>query len=128
VVHGKTRSVLLETSECTEVYYILQGQGKMEWNDDVIDVAPGVLIDIEPFTPHRLWSVEGVRTIVFGSPALKPTSMFFLELLASPKQQGRRKRRPCTWFLVCPASQLPPSSLNRPAKLSTSRPDGLVAE
>ena len=27
--------------ECTEVYYILQGRGKMELNDDVIDVEPG---------------------------------------------------------------------------------------
>ena len=27
--------------ECTEVYYILAGDGKMELNADVIDVSPG---------------------------------------------------------------------------------------
>jgi mannose-6-phosphate isomerase-like protein (cupin superfamily) len=64
--------------ECTEVYYILQGQGKMELNDDVIDVEPGMLVYIEPFTPHRLWSAEGVRTIVLGVPAMKPEDEYFL--------------------------------------------------
>ena len=54
----------------TEVYYILEGQGKMEMNGDVIDVEPGLVIYIEPYTRHRLWSKDGVRTIVFGVPAL----------------------------------------------------------
>jgi mannose-6-phosphate isomerase-like protein (cupin superfamily) len=58
--------------ECTEVYYILEGTGKMELDRDVIDVAPGDMIYIEPCTPHRLWSSAGVRTIVFGVPALGP--------------------------------------------------------
>lgn len=64
--------------ECTEVYYILQGRGKMELNEDVIDVEPGMLIYIEPYTPHRLWSTEGVQTIVLGTPALKPEDEYFL--------------------------------------------------
>src|ERR1700682_5781850 len=41
---------------CTEVYYILQGRGKMELNEDVIDVEPGMVIYIEPLTWHRLHS------------------------------------------------------------------------
>ena len=57
--------------ECTEVYYILDGQGKMELNNDVIDVAPGTVVFIEPYTAHRLWSQDGVRTVVFGLPAVK---------------------------------------------------------
>src|SRR5262245_53309160 len=50
--------------ECTEVYYILEGRGKMELNNDVIDVEPGMVIYIEPWTAHRLCSPAGVRTIV----------------------------------------------------------------
>jgi mannose-6-phosphate isomerase-like protein (cupin superfamily) len=57
---------------CTEVYYILEGRGKMELNGDVVDMAPGTVVYIEPHTWHRLWSAEGVRTIVFGVPALDP--------------------------------------------------------
>jgi len=55
---------------CTEVYYILEGRGRMELGADVIDVEPGMVIYIEPGTPHRLASPQGVRTIVFGVPAL----------------------------------------------------------
>src|SRR4051794_19149981 len=57
---------------CTEVYYILEGSGKMELNREVIDVEPDMVILIEPFKRHRLWSDQGVRTIVFGVPALNP--------------------------------------------------------
>ena len=62
---------------CTEVYYILEGSGKMELNDDVIDVEPGMIVYIEPYTFHRLVSPEGVRTIVFGVPAFKGDDEFF---------------------------------------------------
>jgi mannose-6-phosphate isomerase-like protein (cupin superfamily) len=63
--------------QCTEVYYILDGRGKMELNGDVIDVAPGTIVFIEPHTRHRLWSEIGVRTIVFGVPALDPADEYF---------------------------------------------------
>jgi mannose-6-phosphate isomerase-like protein (cupin superfamily) len=63
--------------ECTEVYYILEGTGKMELNGTVIDVEPGMMVYIEPLTPHRLWSADGVRTIVFGVPALNPADEHF---------------------------------------------------
>ena len=43
-----------------------------------IDVAPGMIIYIEPLTAHRLWSDEGVRTIVFGVPALNPEDEYFV--------------------------------------------------
>jgi mannose-6-phosphate isomerase-like protein (cupin superfamily) len=62
---------------CTEVYYILEGQGKMELNDDVVDVGPGTVVYIEPYTRHRLFSPEGVRTIVFGVPAYRLDDEFF---------------------------------------------------
>lgn len=63
--------------ECTEVYYILEGQGKMELNGEIVDVGPGVIVYIEPGTWHRLWSDDGVRTIVFGTPALRPEDEYF---------------------------------------------------
>jgi mannose-6-phosphate isomerase-like protein (cupin superfamily) len=63
--------------ECTEVYYILQGRGKMELNDDIVDVEPGTVIYIEPGTRHRLFSDEGVRTIVFGVPAYRADDEFY---------------------------------------------------
>ncbi|HZZ81880.1 MAG TPA: cupin domain-containing protein [Gemmataceae bacterium] len=70
-------SVLHYHKECTEVYFILEGEGKMELNGDVIDIAPNVIVYIEPYTRHRLWSDAGVRTIVFGMPALNPADEYF---------------------------------------------------
>ena len=63
--------------ECTEVYYILEGRGKMELNGDVVEIEPGMVIFIEPYTRHRLWGPEAVRTIVFGVPALDPNDEYF---------------------------------------------------
>ena len=62
---------------CTEVYYILEGSGKMELNDEVIDVSPGTVVYIEPGTRHRLWSEAGVRTVVFGVPAFCADDEFY---------------------------------------------------
>jgi mannose-6-phosphate isomerase-like protein (cupin superfamily) len=72
-----TDSVKHYHKECTEVYYILQGRGKMELNDDVIDVEPGMVIYIEPYTRHRLFSPEGVQTVVFGVPAYRLEDEFY---------------------------------------------------
>jgi mannose-6-phosphate isomerase-like protein (cupin superfamily) len=60
---------------CTEVYYILEGAGKMELGDDVVDLEPGVAILIEPGTPHRAYG--DITTIVFGVPAWEHTDEFF---------------------------------------------------
>lgn len=65
--------------ETTEVYFILAGHGTMELNGDLVDVEPGTVVYIEPYTPHRLWSEEGVRTVVFGVPALRPEDEYFPE-------------------------------------------------
>ena len=62
---------------CTEVYLILEGRGQMELNGDVIDVGPGQVIYLEPGTRHRLWSETGVRTVVFGVPALHEADEYF---------------------------------------------------
>ena len=72
-----TDSVKHYHKQCTEVYYILEGRGKMELNDDVIDVEPGTVVYIEPYTRHRLYSQEGVRTIVVGVPAYRLDDEFY---------------------------------------------------
>jgi mannose-6-phosphate isomerase-like protein (cupin superfamily) len=64
--------------ECTEIYYILEGTGELELNDDVVAVEPGTLVVIEPYTAHRLRSERGVRTIVLGIPACRHDDEFFV--------------------------------------------------
>ena len=61
----------------TEVYYVLEGTGRMELNDETVAVGPGAVITIEPGTRHRLVSEAGVRTIVFSVPAFDPDDEHF---------------------------------------------------
>jgi mannose-6-phosphate isomerase-like protein (cupin superfamily) len=61
----------------TEVYYILEGSGRMELNGDWVEVRPGSVVWIEPETRHRLVSDEGVRTVVVGIPAFHPEDEYF---------------------------------------------------
>ncbi len=61
--------------QCTEIYYVLEGEGVMELNGDHVPVRPGTVIVIEPGTRHRL--TGDVRTIVFGVPALDPSDEYF---------------------------------------------------
>ena len=63
--------------DTTEVYYILEGSGKMELNGDWVDLEPGVVVWIEPGTRHRVVSEAGVKTIVFGIPAFNPDDEWF---------------------------------------------------
>ena len=48
-------------------------------NDDVVEVEPGMVVYIEPFTAHKLTSAEGVKTVVFGVPALQPDDEYFVD-------------------------------------------------
>lgn len=64
--------------ETTEVYLILEGHGTLELNEDRVEVEPGMVIYIEPFTAHKLTSKQGVRTVVFGVPALQPDDEYFV--------------------------------------------------
>jgi mannose-6-phosphate isomerase-like protein (cupin superfamily) len=66
--------------ECTEIYYILEGNGRLELNGEAVEVGPGTLVVIEPFTVHRLLShgPGPVRTIVLGFPAMKPEDEYLV--------------------------------------------------
>jgi mannose-6-phosphate isomerase-like protein (cupin superfamily) len=57
--------------ETTEVYYILEGRGKMELGGETVEVEPGTVVTIEPGTPHRVVSRQGIRAIVFALPAFR---------------------------------------------------------
>lgn len=63
--------------QTTEVYYILEGSGKMELNGDWHDVGPGTVIWIEPGTRHRVVSDAGLKTIVFAVPAFNAEDEWF---------------------------------------------------
>jgi len=62
---------------CTEYYYILEGGGKMELGDDVVDLEPGVTILIPPGVPHRGYG--DFRALIVGVPAWDMTDEFFAE-------------------------------------------------
>jgi mannose-6-phosphate isomerase-like protein (cupin superfamily) len=70
-------SVLHYHRETTEVYYILEGVGKIELNGQWEELAPGTVIWIEPGTRHRVLSERGLKTLVFAIPAFVPTDEWF---------------------------------------------------
>jgi mannose-6-phosphate isomerase-like protein (cupin superfamily) len=63
----------------TEVYFILEGHGRMELDEETVEVEPGTVVFIEPLTPHRLYSDAGVRIALFGTPALRPDDEYFTD-------------------------------------------------
>lgn len=66
---------------CTEIYYVLEGTGRLELNDEAVRVEPGMLVVIEPYTRHRLVAdgPGGVVTMVLGIPALDPEDEYLVE-------------------------------------------------
>jgi mannose-6-phosphate isomerase-like protein (cupin superfamily) len=54
----------------TEVYYILEGKGKLELDQEVVDLEPGVTVLIPPKVRHRGYG--DFKTIVIGTPAQIP--------------------------------------------------------
>jgi mannose-6-phosphate isomerase-like protein (cupin superfamily) len=87
-VTAMTDSVRHHHRACTEVYYILEGRGRMELNDDVVEVGQGTVVTIAPGTWHRLVSLDGVRAIVFGVPAYQPDDEYFAEADNAPQGAG----------------------------------------
>ena len=63
--------------ETTEVYYILEGTGKIELNGDWHDLEPGTTVWIEPCTRHRVVSAAGLKTIVVALPAFDAVDEWF---------------------------------------------------
>jgi mannose-6-phosphate isomerase-like protein (cupin superfamily) len=61
----------------TEVYYILEGTGKIELDGEWHAIEPGMMIWIPAGVRHRLTADAEVRTIVFGVPAFDPADEWF---------------------------------------------------
>jgi mannose-6-phosphate isomerase-like protein (cupin superfamily) len=77
-VTRRNRSNVLHRSSVTaEVYYILEGTGKIELNAEWFDVAPGAVIHIEPGTRHRVVSERGLKTIVVAIPPFRDDDEHF---------------------------------------------------
>jgi len=60
-----------------EVYYILEGDGMMELNEETLPIRSGDVITIAPGTRHRLFSRLGVKTVVVAVPAFDADDEYF---------------------------------------------------
>lgn len=58
-----------------EVYYVLEGTGKLELDDEVVDLKPGVIVLIPPGVRHRGYG--DFKTVVTGTPAFTPEDEYF---------------------------------------------------
>jgi len=65
--------------DTTEVYYILEGTGKMELAGEWFPVTPGTVIQIDKGTRHRLIGDDGkaVSTIVMAFPPFDEKDEWF---------------------------------------------------
>jgi len=63
--------------DTAEVYYILEGTGKIELDGDWHAVGPGTTIHIPPGTRHRLVSEAGVKTVVVAIPPFRAEDEWF---------------------------------------------------
>ena len=50
-----------------ETYYVLEGKGKLELDDETVDLEPGMAVLIPPGVRHR--GSGDFKTIVTGTPA-----------------------------------------------------------
>ncbi len=59
----------------TEIYYILEGNGKMLLGVDLIELKPGLCIHIPSGIHHRV--LGNIKTLVIALPAFDPDDEFF---------------------------------------------------
>jgi mannose-6-phosphate isomerase-like protein (cupin superfamily) len=59
----------------TEVYYVLEGTGKLELDRETIDLKAGVIAFIPPGVRHR--GHGDFKTVVVGTPAFTPEDEYF---------------------------------------------------
>lgn len=70
-------NVIPRSLATTEVYYVLEGTGRMELNGKWFDVRPGSVIQIDAGTLHRLVADDEVTTLVMAMPAFNPADEHF---------------------------------------------------
>jgi len=59
----------------TEIYLILEGEGHMELDGDIVPVRPMTAVLIKPGCRHR--AVGRIRTVVISIPAFDPADEWF---------------------------------------------------
>jgi mannose-6-phosphate isomerase-like protein (cupin superfamily) len=59
----------------TELYYVLEGTGRMDLDGDSVDVRPGTAVLIRPGCRHR--AVGELRVLVVAVPAFDPADEWF---------------------------------------------------
>ncbi|MCU0703475.1 MAG: cupin domain-containing protein [Fimbriiglobus sp.] len=64
-------------AETTEVYFVLEGTGRMELNGEWHEVRPGSVVRIDAGTRHRLIADDEVTTVVMAMPAFNPADEHF---------------------------------------------------
>ncbi len=61
--------------ETHEIYYVIDGEGTLELDDDVVPLKPGTSVLVKPQVRH---SAKGeVTVLVVGAPPFRPDDMFF---------------------------------------------------
>jgi len=63
--------------ETAEVYYVLEGIGKIELDGEWHEVSPGSVVSIEAGTRHRVVSEIGIRTVVVAIPPFNAEDEWF---------------------------------------------------
>jgi mannose-6-phosphate isomerase-like protein (cupin superfamily) len=58
--------------DTAEVYYILEGVGKIELDGEWHDIRPSTTIHIPPGVRHKLVSEAGVKTVIVAVPPYSP--------------------------------------------------------
>jgi len=61
--------------KCNEVYYILEGSGKMELDGETVELTPGTTVYIPAGVRHRGYG--DFKTVVVGTPAFEEADEYF---------------------------------------------------
>lgn len=62
---------------CTELYYVLDGEGKVTLDDEEIAVRPGTMLHIPPGVVHG--AVGKMRVLVIGIPDIDDSDVYFVD-------------------------------------------------
>ena len=75
VVQIKADSRVHYHKRLTEIYYVLDGAGRMELDGEAVPIRPGSVIQIKPLCRHR--AVGELKVIVVAIPAFDPADEWF---------------------------------------------------
>ena len=75
IVNIKKDSKVHFHKKSTEVYYILEGDGYMELDEDKISVTPGTAVLIKPYCRHR--AVGNLKILNVVTPAFNSADEWF---------------------------------------------------